>query len=32
VINTLMGHLLIFILKYLTGILFSVHDILQISF
>jgi hypothetical protein len=32
VINTLMGQLLIFILKYLTGILLSVHGILQISF
>jgi hypothetical protein len=25
-----MGQLLIFILKYLTGILFSIHDILEI--
>jgi hypothetical protein len=32
VINALMGQLLIIILKYLTGILLSVHDILQISF
>jgi hypothetical protein len=31
VINTLMGQLLIFIFKYLRGILLSVHDILQIS-
>jgi hypothetical protein len=32
VINALMGQLLIFILKYITGILLLVRDILQISF
>jgi hypothetical protein len=32
VITTIMGQLLIFILKYLMGILLLVHDILQISF
>jgi hypothetical protein len=31
VIYTLMGHLLILIPKYLTGVLLPVHDILQIG-
>jgi hypothetical protein len=31
VINALMGQLLILILRYLTGVLLPLHDVLQIS-
>jgi hypothetical protein len=31
VINALMGQLLILILKYLTGVLLPLHDVLKIS-